>query len=63
MSAICALTLRLLLERQNRRLERLDDAGATLTEGDLKKLELTAEAEGLTMAEARNLQRGFRYVI
>lgn len=63
MAAICALSLRLLLERQNKRLARLDDADAPLTEGDVKKLEVTAKVEGITIAEARVRQRGFRYVI
>lgn len=63
MSGLSAITLRFLLERQNKRLARLDDEGSTLTESDLKKLELTAKVEGVSLAEARSLQRGFRYVI
>lgn len=63
MTALCAITMRLLLTRQNKRLARLEDTGATLTQRDLKKLEITAKMEGITIAEARLRQRGFRYVI
>lgn len=63
MAAISAITLKLLLEKQNKRLARLDDADAQLTEKDMKKLEMTAKIEGVTVAEARSLQKGFRYVI
>ncbi|CAN8101914.1 unnamed protein product [Discula destructiva] len=62
-AAICAFMLKLLLEKQNKRLERMDDAGVQLTDRDMKKLEKTAEVEGLTIEEARTLQRGFRFVI
>lgn len=41
----------------------MDDAGAQLTEQDMRKLEKTAEVEGVTVEEARLLQTGFRYVI
>lgn len=62
-AAVCAFSLKVLLEKQNKRLERMDDAGAQLTDRDMKKLEMTAKVEGVTIEEARNLQRGFRYVI
>lgn len=41
----------------------MDSAEAQLTEKDVKKLEKTAEVEGVTFEEARSLQRGFRFVI
>lgn len=63
LAAVCAVALRLLLQRQNKRLARMDDQGAELTARDLKKLEMTARVEGITVEEARALQRGFRYVI
>lgn len=63
LAAACALALRILLERQNKRLARMDDAGAALTERDMKKLEVTARVEGISVEEARRLQRGFRYAI
>ena len=36
---------------------------AELTPSDLKRLERTSEAEGVTIAEARALQKGYRYII
>lgn len=64
LAAACALALRVLLARQNARLARLDDDnGAALTGRDREKLELTARVEGITVEEARRLQRGFRYAI
>lgn len=62
-SAICAGLLRLLLEKENRRLERMDDSGAQLTDKDRKRLEKTAEVEGVTVEDARLLQAGFRFMI
>lgn len=62
-AAICAVILKFMLERQNKRLARLDDSNAELTERDMRKLQLTADVEGVTLAEARALQKGFRYVI
>lgn len=63
MAAFCAVLLRMLLKKQNAQLARMDDAGAELTEADQRKLRLTAEVEGVTVEEARSLQRGFRYII
>jgi len=40
-----------------------EDADATLTEKDIKKLQLTAELEGIDIAAARQLQKGYRYMI
>lgn len=62
-TAICAISLRVLLEKQNKSLERMDNAGAQLTDQDLKKLEMTADVEHVTVEEARKLQTGFRFVI
>ncbi|KAF3767306.1 MFS general substrate transporter [Cryphonectria parasitica EP155] len=59
----CALALRVLLQQQNKSLARMEDAGAQLTENDTRKLQLTAEVEGISVEEARSLQRGFRYLI
>jgi len=63
LAAGCAFALKVLLEKQNARLERLDNADSQLTDRDVKRLEKTAEVEGLTVEEARSLQRGFRFVI
>lgn len=63
LAAICAITLRLLLQHQNRQLERLENEDITLTEKELRKLRKTAEVEGIDIAAARRLQKGFRYML
>jgi len=40
-----------------------ENADATLTERDIKKLQLTAEMEGIDIAAARQLQKGYRYMV
>ena len=62
-SGISGTFLRFYLQRQNRQLDRMDGADSELTERDVKKLEKTAEMESIDMAAARQLQKGFRYVI
>lgn len=57
------LILRIVLTRQNKRLERLENEDGQLTERDLAKLKKTAEVEGIDLAAARRLQKGYRYVI
>lgn len=61
--ALLMVVLRFLLVRENRRLERMEDEDLELTPSDLAKLEKTAQVEGVSIAEARALQRGFRYTI
>ncbi|KAK5135723.1 hypothetical protein LTR08_004709 [Meristemomyces frigidus] len=63
MSAICAVLLRIMLTKQNNRLARMENADAELTEADMVVLRKTAEMEGISIAAARQLQKGFRYVI
>ncbi|KAG8161297.1 hypothetical protein KVR01_009561 [Diaporthe batatas] len=63
LAAVCALALKLLLEKQNAQLARMENSDAQLTERDVKKLEKTAQVEGVTVAEARALQKGYRYII
>lgn len=58
-----ALTLKIMLERENKRLDRMEDEDVALTEADLTKLRRTAEFEGIDIAAARRLQKGYRYVI
>lgn len=62
-AAMCAMALRVLLQRQNARMARMEDVDAQLTPGDVRRLERTAEVEGVSVAEARALQKGYRYVI
>ncbi|KAK7709908.1 hypothetical protein SLS64_006153 [Diaporthe eres] len=63
LAAVCAIALKILLEKQNAQLGRMENSDAQLTERDMKKLEKTAQVEGVTVAEARALQKGYRYVI
>lgn len=62
MAGICAILLRIVLEKQNRQLARMDSVDGELTEGDMEKLRKTAEMEGISVAAARQLQKGYRYV-
>lgn len=62
-SGLMGLVLRIYLQRQNKRYARLEDADTELEPRDLKKLEKTAEVEGIDLAAARQLQKGFRYAI
>lgn len=60
---VCAVILKFLLEKQNKQLERMESDDSELKEKDLKKLEKTAELEGVPISTARQLQKGFRYII
>lgn len=51
------------LNSENKRLERLENEDGILTERDLRRLQKTAEVEGVDIATARRLQKGFRYVL
>jgi MFS family permease len=62
-AAITALMLRFYLQRQNLQLARMENEDATLTEKDMRRLQKTAEIEGIDIAAARQLQKGFRYMI
>ena len=62
-AGICGVVMKFYLQCQNRQLERMEDREATLTDRDLRKLEKTAELEGISVQEARVLQKGYRYII
>ncbi|KAF4554628.1 MFS-type transporter-like protein 1 [Elsinoe fawcettii] len=62
-AAACAVSLRYLLVSQNKRLARMESADSELTSKDIKKLEKTAQVEGVSMAEARAMQKGYRFII
>lgn len=62
-AGICGIIMRFYLQYQNRQLERMENEDATLTERDIRKLEKTAELEGIDIAAARMLQKGYRYII
>lgn len=55
--------MKLYLERQNKQMARMENEDSQLTERDMKKLRKTAEAEGIDIAAARALQKGYRYMI
>lgn len=63
MAGGCGIIMRFYLQYQNRQLERMENEDATLTERDIRKLEKTAEIEGIDIAAARMLQKGYRYII
>lgn len=60
---VCAIIMKFYLEYQNRQLERLENEDGELQQKDLKKLEKTAEFEGVPVAAARQMQKGYRYMI
>jgi MFS family permease len=62
LAGICAVILRFYLQYQNRQLDRMENMDAELTNKDIRKLERTAEVEGIDIAAARQLQKGYRYV-
>lgn len=61
--AVMALFMFFHLRELNKRQERLEDEDVELTEEEQNRLQKTAEIEGIDVAAARQLQRGFRYMI
>lgn len=57
------VALLFVLKRRNKELERLDDQNTVLTDKELRKLQQTAEVEGVDIGTARRLQQGFRYML
>lgn len=62
-SIVGAVILRFMMQKMNRELDRLEDENVQLTEKELAKLRKTAEVEGIDLATARQLQKGYRYII
>lgn len=62
-AGISGIILRFLLERDNKRLARLENESVQLSEADLKRLQKTADLEGIDIATARQLQKGYRFMI
>jgi len=58
-----ALAMKWYLQRQNKQLERLETEDVVLTDKELRRLQKTAEYEGIDIAAARRLQKGYRYMI
>ncbi|OJJ50386.1 hypothetical protein ASPZODRAFT_139686 [Penicilliopsis zonata CBS 506.65] len=63
LGALMACTLALYMRHQNQQLARLENEDAVLTAKDLRRLQRTAEVEGIDIAAARRLQKGFRYML
>jgi hypothetical protein len=59
----CGVTMYIVLNRANKRLERMEDEDTPLGPKDLARLKKTAEVEGIDIAAARRLQKGYRYMI
>lgn len=57
------ILLRFILIRENAKLAALENENMSLSEKELARLQRTAETEGISVAEARQLQKGFRYPI
>jgi hypothetical protein len=60
---LAALTLKIILERENKRLDKMEQEDTTLTGADVQRLQRTAEVEGVDISEARRFQKSYRYVI
>lgn len=51
------------LRMLNQRQERLENEEVQLSSKDLRRLQTTADVEGIDIAAARRLQKGFRYTL
>jgi hypothetical protein len=60
---LCALFLYFNLNMLNKRQLRLENEEVELSPKDLRRLQVTADVEGIDLAAARRLQKGFRYVL
>ncbi|KAJ5295446.1 hypothetical protein PENANT_c001G10998 [Penicillium antarcticum] len=60
---LCALFLYFNLNMLNKRQLRLENEEVELGPKDLRRLQVTADVEGIDIAAARRLQKGFRYVL
>ncbi|KAJ5401125.1 hypothetical protein N7465_011614 [Penicillium sp. CMV-2018d] len=60
---LAALFLYFNLRMLNKRQERMENEEVQLSEKDIRRLQATADIEGIDIAAARRLQKGFRYVL
>ncbi|KAJ9623847.1 uncharacterized protein PV06_06816 [Exophiala oligosperma] len=60
---LSGIALRYVLEKENKQLARLEDDNIQLSERELARLRKTAEIEGIDIAAARRLQKGYRFMI
>ncbi|RFU23667.1 hypothetical protein B7463_g12671, partial [Scytalidium lignicola] len=63
MGGLSATFIYFSLRMLNKRQERLEDEDVQLTERELRRLETTANVEGIDIGAARRLQKGFRYLL
>lgn len=62
-AAMFAVWLRFLLVKENKALDRMANEDVTLDPAEVEKLRRTAELEGTSLAEARRLQKTYRYIV
>lgn len=62
-AGILGVTMYFYLTMQNKQLARMENVDTPLTDRDMKKLQKTAELEGIDVGTARMLQKGFRYIV
>lgn len=60
---LCGVFMYFNLRMLNKRQERLENEDVQLGPKELQRLQLTADTEGIDIAAARRLQKGFRYVL
>ncbi|KIV82828.1 hypothetical protein PV11_04901 [Exophiala sideris] len=63
LAAVMAVILKFYLQYQNKQLARLEDENAQLGKHELARLQKTAEFEGIDIAAARRMQKGYRFMI
>jgi len=61
MGGLLAIGMRTYLKVLNKRMERLENVDAVLSETELARLQRTADVEGIDIAAARRLQKGFGF--
>ena len=62
-SGIGGIWQRMLLVRENQRLANLENEDIILSDKEMKRLQKTAETEGIDISTARQQQKGFRYLV
>lgn len=63
LAALMGIILKFYLQHQNKQLARLEDENVQLNERELARLRKTAEFEGIDIAAARKMQKGYRFMI
>ena len=63
LGGIASIFLYFTLHMINERQMRVENVDVPLDEKDLRQLQVTADNEGVAIAAARQLQKGFRYML